>query len=87
MIYFVDQKSDNPTRGIFCWLTLGGVPANEKEIHQHSWVVIAEDSDEEVHEHESDDFLAGVRAERVEDWIGGVRNVEVVVEVESEDCR
>ncbi|KGO75570.1 hypothetical protein PITC_098530 [Penicillium italicum] len=84
---YSNQRSDNPTRGIFCWLRSGGFPANEKGIYQHSWVVIAEDSDEEVDEHESDDSTAGARAERVEDWLGGVSDAEVVVEVKTEDFR
>ncbi|CAG8908425.1 unnamed protein product [Penicillium egyptiacum] len=82
---YSEQKSDNPTRGIFCWLRLHGFPANEKRIYQHSWVVIAMDSDEEVDEDESDDSTAGVRTERVRDWLDGVSDVERVVEVETED--
>jgi hypothetical protein len=45
------------------------------------------DSDEEIDEHESDDSTAGVRVERIEGWLGGVGDVEAVVEVESGDCR
>jgi hypothetical protein len=84
---YSDGQSDNPTRGIFCWLRLDGFPANEKGIYQHSWVEIAMDSDEEIDEHESDDSTAGVRVERIEGWLGGVGDVEAVVEVESGDCR
>ncbi|OQE38643.1 hypothetical protein PENCOP_c008G00928 [Penicillium coprophilum] len=81
---YSDEKSENPTRGIFCWLRLDGFPANEKGIYQHSWVVVGRGLDEEVDEHESDDSTAGARAERVEDWLGGVDDVEVVVEAELE---
>ncbi|KUM60079.1 hypothetical protein ACN42_g7050 [Penicillium freii] len=84
---YSDRKSDNPTRGIFCWLRSDGFPSNEKRIYQHSWIVIADDSDEEVDERESDDSTAGARAERVEDWLGGVIDVDVVVEVQTESCR
>ncbi|KAJ5360826.1 hypothetical protein N7517_010017 [Penicillium concentricum] len=84
---YSDCRSTNPTRGIFGWLRMDGFPANEKGIYQHSWVVVGEDSDEEVDEHEPDGSTAGARAGRVEDWLGGVGNAEVVVEVETEDCR
>ncbi|KAJ5950292.1 uncharacterized protein N7479_008705 [Penicillium vulpinum] len=63
---YSEQKSTNPTRGIFCWLRLDGFPANEKGIYQHSWVVIGRRKDEEVDEYESDDSTAGARAQRVE---------------------
>ncbi|KAJ5519681.1 hypothetical protein N7463_000134 [Penicillium fimorum] len=81
------HRSNNPTRGIFGWLRLHGVPDNEKGIYQHSWVVVGEDSNEEVDEHESDDSTDGARTGKVEDWIGGIGDAEVVVEVETEDCR
>ncbi|CAI7640868.1 unnamed protein product [Penicillium palitans] len=90
---YSDGKSDNPTRGIFCWLRQDGFSSNEKGIYQHSWVVVADDSDEEVDERESDDSTAGARAERVEDWlggvggVGGVNDVDTVVEVQTEDCQ
>ncbi|KAJ5227874.1 hypothetical protein N7489_008582 [Penicillium chrysogenum] len=82
---YSEGQSDNPTRGIFCWLRLDGFPANEKGIYQHSWVEM--DSDEEIDEHESGDSTANVRVERIEYWLGGVNDIEAVVEVESEDCR
>ncbi|CAI7634528.1 unnamed protein product [Penicillium viridicatum] len=81
------RKSDNPTQGIFCWLRSDGFTSNEKGIYQHSWIVIADASDEEVDEHESDDSTPGARAETVEDWLGGVNDVDVVVEVQTESCR
>ena len=84
---YSDEKSDNPTRGIFCWLRSDGFPSNEKGIYQHSWIVIADDSDEEVDECESDGSTVGARAERVENWLGGVNDVDVVVEVQTESCR
>ncbi|KAF4769788.1 hypothetical protein HAV15_011734 [Penicillium sp. str.  len=84
---YSEEKSENPTRGIFCWLRSDGFLPNEKGIYQHSWVVIADDSDEEVDERESDDSTAGARAERVEDWLGGVGGVNVAVEVQTEDCQ
>ncbi|KAJ5428778.1 hypothetical protein N7445_010232 [Penicillium cf. griseofulvum] len=83
---YSDHGSSNPTRGIFCWLRMDGFPANEKRIYQHSWVVVWEDEDEEVDEHESDDSTAGARAERVEDWLGGITEAEIVVEAGTEDC-
>ncbi|CAI7677728.1 unnamed protein product [Penicillium discolor] len=84
---YSDEKSENPTRGIFCWLRSDGFLPNEKGIYQHSWVVIADDSDEEVDERESDDSTTGARAERVEDWLGGVGGVNLAVEVQTEDCQ
>ncbi|CAG8319043.1 unnamed protein product [Penicillium nalgiovense] len=81
---YSDGKSDNPTRGIFCWLRLDGFPANEKWIYQHSWVEIAMDSDEEIDENESDDSTASVRVERIEGWLGGIDDVEAAVEAETE---
>ncbi|KAJ5940731.1 hypothetical protein N7516_000899 [Penicillium verrucosum] len=80
---YSDEKSDNPTRGIFCWLRSDGFPPNEKGIFQHSWIVIANDSDEEVDECESDDSTAGARAERVENWLGGVNDVDVGIYLDS----
>lgn len=44
-------------------------------------------------ERESDDSTAGARAERVEEWlggvggVGGVDDVDAVVEVQTEDCQ
>ncbi|KAJ5687171.1 hypothetical protein N7536_009790 [Penicillium majusculum] len=84
---YSEEKSENPTRGIFCWLRSDGFLPNEKGIYQHSWVVIADDSDEEVDEREFDDSTAGARAERVEDWLGGVGGVNVAIEVQTEDCQ
>lgn len=74
---YEDEKSSNPSRGIFCWLRMGGFAANEKEIYKHPWVTIMDDTDEEVDEKESDDDTAGARCRQVKDWIGGV---EVVTE-------
>ncbi|KAJ5511609.1 hypothetical protein N7453_003712 [Penicillium expansum] len=84
---YSDQRSSNPTRGIFCWLRSDGFPANEKGIYQHSWVVIAKGWDKEVDEHESDDSTAGTLTESVENWLGGIHDVEVIVAAETEDCR
>lgn len=74
---YSDEKSSNPSRGIFCWLRLDGFTENEKEIYRHPWVTVMDDTDEEVDEKKSEDGGAGVRAEQVKDWLD---RVEVVVE-------
>lgn len=49
--------------------------------------MIAKGWDKEVDEHESDDSTAGALTERVENWLGGIHDVEVIVAAETEDCR
>ncbi|KAJ5793953.1 hypothetical protein N7457_000552 [Penicillium paradoxum] len=69
---YSDERSSNPTRGIFSWLRLEGYPANEKGIYQHEWVTIMYDSEEEIDDKHSDDDAAGACTEGVGSWLQGV---------------